>query len=67
MVMTRNPLCKDLHKKGKCEKFHQIVDRFLAEVKVHNIRTLEGSEPSLEQLSGKILPYFPARRDPGIL
>lgn len=28
--------------KGKCEKFHQIVDRFLAEVKVHNIRTLEG-------------------------
>lgn len=42
MVMTRNPLCKDLHKKGKCEKFHQIVDRFLAEVKVYNIRTLEG-------------------------
>ena len=27
--------------KGKCEKFHQIVDKFLAEVKVHNIRTLE--------------------------
>lgn len=27
--------------KGKCEKFHQIIDKFLAEVKVHNIRTLE--------------------------
>ena len=25
------------------------------------------TEPSLEQLSGRILPYFPARRDPEIL
>lgn len=27
--------------KGKCEKFHQVVDAFLREAKVHKIRTLE--------------------------
>jgi transposase InsO family protein len=27
--------------KGKIEKFHQVVDAFLREVKIHNIRTLE--------------------------
>lgn len=27
--------------KGKCEKFHQIVDSFLREAKIHKIRTLE--------------------------
>lgn len=27
--------------KGKIEKFHQVVDAFLAEVKVHNVTTLE--------------------------
>lgn len=27
--------------KGKVEKFHQVVDRFLAESKVHNVKTLD--------------------------
>lgn len=27
--------------KGKCEKFHQVVDSFLREAKIHKIRTLE--------------------------
>ena len=34
-------LCKDLHNKGKCEKFHQVVDSFLREAKIHKIKTLE--------------------------
>lgn len=34
-------LCKDLHNKGKIEKFHQVVDGYLAEAKAKKIRTLE--------------------------
>lgn len=34
-------LCKDLHNKGKIEKFHQVVDDFIRESKFKNIRTLE--------------------------
>lgn len=35
-------LCKDLHNKGKIEKFHQVVDAFLREVKLKKVCTLEG-------------------------
>lgn len=34
-------LCKDLHNKGKIEKFHQVVDAFLREVKLKKVCTLE--------------------------
>ena len=34
-------LCKFLHNKGKIEKFHQVVDDFIRESKLKNIRTLE--------------------------
>ena len=34
-------LCKSLHNKGKIEKFHQVVDDFIRESKLKNIRTLE--------------------------
>lgn len=40
-ITIRHALVRRGKSKGKCEKSHQIVDKFLAEVKVHNIQTLE--------------------------
>ena len=34
-------LCKDLHKKGKIEKFHQKADQFIEEIRVAHVHSLE--------------------------
>lgn len=40
-ITVRHAPIRSGKSKGKCEKFHQVVDAFLREVKVHKIRTLE--------------------------
>lgn len=41
-ITVRHAPVRSGKSKGKCEKFHQVVDAFLREVKIHKIRTLEG-------------------------
>lgn len=40
-ITVRHAPVRSGKSKGKCEKFHQVVDAFLREVKVHKIKTLE--------------------------
>lgn len=40
-VTVRHAPLRSGKSKGKCEKFHQVVDSFLREAKTHKIRTLE--------------------------
>lgn len=40
-ITVRHAPVRSGKSKGKCEKFHQVVDAFLREVKIHKIKTLE--------------------------
>jgi len=40
-ITVRHAPVRSGKSKGKCEKFHQVVDAFLREVKVHKVKTLE--------------------------
>lgn len=40
-ITVRHAPVRSGKSKGKCEKFHQVVDSFLREAKIHKIRTLE--------------------------
>ena len=40
-ITVRHAPVRSGKSKGKCERFHQVVDSFLAEAKAHKIRTLE--------------------------
>lgn len=40
-ITVRHAPVRSGKSKGKCEKFHQVVDSFLREAKLHKIRTLE--------------------------
>lgn len=40
-ITVRHAPVRSGKSKGKCEKFHQVVDAFLREVRIHKIKTLE--------------------------